>query len=57
MKCFKCIVESGDRAVREAVTVYKGTALCAHHTLAVDMDEKREMVNLPKTPQRRSATA
>lgn len=57
MKCCLCIIEGGEHSKfgqfgpREAITVYRGSALCARHVISQAIIDGRENVR-PAPPQK-----
>lgn len=57
MKCFECIVQLGSAsrlAPHEAVTAFRGTPLCATHSMEAKRDEVREHYLPPKVEPKKA---
>ena len=55
MNCYRCVIEGPQFGPKPAITVYKGTALCAKHAMQAELDERREESSralMPAGPKR-----
>jgi hypothetical protein len=52
MKCVRCIIEGLPFGLKDAVTVYKGTALCIKHVIEAELADRREMTLPPVAPKK-----